>query len=345
MLRDPALVAGLFYMLQEGEQFLSHGQEALKSPEREAFPKVAVVLLHYGLMGNGGEATQYTEQCLGSVETIDYPNFEIVVLDAGSTDGFSEKYKEGFSDAFPRLPKTTLLRFEENVGCAQGYNMAVEYAIKEGAEYLFLLNNDTIVLNSDILANLVDVVVRFPEVVAVGPKIYYWKEQEEEPEIIQFIGGRFAYRIVGTGQEDRGQFDEERAVDFLSGAAMLVRADVIKRIGLFDPRFFVYLEEFDFAARAKVAGYKCIFSPGGQVRHKGRHSIDKRYKPPYVEGSARNYMLLIRKHSGKQKAQFIIRATTVIGKSIFGIIAKEKNPRRLKNLAKSMCDGWRLELE
>ena len=61
MLRDPALVAGLFYMLQEGEQFLSHGQEALKSPEQEAFPKVAVVLLHYGLMGNGGEATQYTE--------------------------------------------------------------------------------------------------------------------------------------------------------------------------------------------------------------------------------------------------------------------------------------------
>ncbi|MBI4999288.1 glycosyltransferase family 2 protein [Candidatus Gottesmanbacteria bacterium] len=128
-------------------------------------------------------------------------------------------------------------------------------------------------------------------------------------------------------------------VDFLSGAAMFIRTDVIKQIGLFDPRFFVYLEELDFAARAKKAGYNCIYSPAGQVRHKGRHSIDKRYKPPYVEGSARNYMLLIRKHSGKQKVQFMIRATTVIGKSIVGIIAKEKNPRQLINLIKSMRKG------
>lgn len=335
-------------MLQEREQSLSRSQETLRSPEQEVFPKVAVVLLHHGLAENGGEAIQYTEKCLGSVTKIDYPNFEVVVLDAGSTDGFSKRYEEGFSDAFPQLSKTTLLHLEENVGCARGYNMAVEHAIKGGAEYLFLLNNDTTILTRDTLSNLVAVAERSPKAVAVGPKIYHWKEQEEGPEIIQFIGGRFAYRIIGTGKEDRGQFDEERVVDFLSGAAMLVRAEVIKEIGLYDPRFFVYFEELDFAARAKKSGYQCIYSPGGQVRHKGRHSIDRRFKSPYVEKSTQNSILLCDKHSGKQKAQFAARALTVIGHSIFGIITREKRPDQLEKLAESICDirgwGWRLGL-
>lgn len=84
------------------------------------------------------------------------------------------------------------------------------------------------------------------------------------------------------------------------------------------------------------------FSPGGQVRHKGRYRIERRFKSPCVERSARNYMLLLREHSGRQHAQFIIRAITIIGKSIVGIIAVERDFRQLKKLARSICEGWRL---
>lgn len=311
----------------------------ITSPEFERTPRVAVVLLHHGLVGNGGESLKYTEQCLHSLESIIYPNFEIVILDSGSTDDFSKRYKEAFSTAFPKLPKVTLLHLEENVGCAEGYNIAAEHAIKEGAEYLFLLNNDVVVLDGDILSNLVKVAERSPQVAAVGPKIYYW--EEEEPEVLQFVGGRFHYRVIGAGQIDKGQFNREMVVDFLSGAAMLVRADVIREVGLFDPRFFIYLEELDFAARAKSAGYEFIYTPDARVRHKGRHSIDGRYEPPYVDQSARNYAYLIKKHEGDQRLKFLIRGALVVGKSSLGILFIKKRPKELKRLIKAVKEGWK----
>lgn len=316
--------------------------EGIKSPELEKTPKVGVVLLHYGLAENGGESLMYTEQCLHSLESIIYHNFEVVILDAGSTDDFSAKYKEGFSNTFPKLPKVTLLRFKENVGCAEGYNIAAEHAIKEGAEYLFLLNNDTVILDGNIISNLVEIAQRFPDVAGVGPKIYYWKAKEEEKNVFQFVGGRFAYRVLGAGQPDEGQFEEERFIDFLSGAAMLVKADVIKELGLFDPRFFIYIEELDFAARAKKKGYKFVYSPTGRVMHRGRHSIDKRFEEPYVTQSARNLVLLMRKHAGKQRLKFGLRAVSVVGKSACGIIVKEKSPRRLKRLVQAIIEGTKI---
>lgn len=316
-------------------------REIVESPEFERSPRVAVVLLHYGLAENGGESLMYTEQCLHSLESITYSNFEVVILDAGSTDDFSEKYKEELSNAFPKLPKVTLLHLEENVGCAEGYNIAAEHAMKEGGEYLFLLNNDVVILDSDILSKLVKVAERSPQIAAVGPKIYYWQE-EEKPEVFQFVGGRFHSRVIGAGQLDKGQFNEEMAVDFLSGAAMLVRADVFKEIGLFDPRFFTYLEELDFAARAKKAGYEFIYTPDARIRHKGRHSIEQRYKPPYAIRSARNYAYLVRKHEGSQRLKFLVRGALVVGKSSLGILFVEKSPKELKELIKAIEEGWKI---
>lgn len=313
----------------------------VKSPELEKTPKVGVVLLHYGLAENGGESLIYTERCLHSLESITYPNFEVVILDSGSTDDFSERYKEAFSTAFPKLPKVTLLHLKENVGCAEGYNIAAKHAIKEGAEYLFLLNNDVVVLDGDILSNLVKVAERSPQIAAVGPKIYYW-EEEEKPEVLQFIGGRFHCRVIGAGQIDKGQFNREMAVDFLSGAAMLVRADVIREIGLFDSRFFTYLEELDFAARAKGAGYEFIYIPDARVRHKGRHSIERRYEPPYVDQSAKNYAYLVKKHKGSQRLKFLMRGALVVGKSSFGILLIKKQPEELKRLIEAVKEGWEL---
>lgn len=160
--------------------------------------------------------------------------------------------------------------------------------------------------------------------------------------MFQFVGGRFAYRVLGAGQPDEGQFEDERFVDFLSGAAMLVKADVIKELGLFDPRFFIYTEELDFAARAKKEGYKFVYSPKGRITHRGRHSIDRRFEEPYVTQSARNLVLLMRKHTGKQRLEFGLRAVSVVGKSAFGIIVKEKSPRRLKQLAQAILEGTKV---
>lgn len=297
------------------------------------------VLLHYGRAGEDEEAIKYTKLCLSSLEKINYSDFEIVIVDSGSNDRFCDQYRSGFQEEFPDLAKTTLIRIEENVGCAEGYNIGAEQALKSGVEYVFLLNNDTVVLNSDILTNLVGVAEKFSNVAAVGPKIYYWKDRQDAPERLQFIGGKFSFRGIGIGQTDRGQFEKVIPVDFLSGAAMLVKAETIYEVGLFDSRFFIYLEELDWAARAKEAGYRFLYVPGGQVRHRGRYSIEGRLRPPYTVDSARNYMYLIKSHSGRQKAEFALRALSVIGKSVFGSLVVNRDFASFNEIVKGVYDG------
>lgn len=301
--------------------------------------KIVAVLLHYGRAGEDEEAIKYTKLCLSSLEKIAYSDFEIVIVDSGSTDGFYSQYRSGFQEEFPDLKKTTLIRIEENVGCAEGYNVGVERALKNGAEYIFLLNNDTVVLNSDILTNLVGTMEEFPGVAAVGPKVYYWEDRQDTPERFQFIGGKFSFRGIGVGRIDRGQFEKVIPVDFLSGAAMLMKAEAIYEVGLFDPRFFIYLEELDWAARAKEAGYRFLYVPGGQVRHRGRYSIKRRFNPPYIVDGARNYMYLIKSHSGRQRAEFALRALSVIGKSVFGSLVVNRDFASFNEIVKGIYDG------
>jgi GT2 family glycosyltransferase len=106
----------------------------------------------------------------------------------------------------------------------------------------------------------------------------------------------FAATDTGRGQVDRGQFNTLREVDYVFGAAMLIRRSVFERIGLFDERFFLYLEDLDFCLRAQSAGFSLLFVPDAHVWHSG--SASTAHNP-----AARNYHLVkstvgfLRKHT------------------------------------------------
>jgi GT2 family glycosyltransferase len=217
-------------------------------------PRVAVIVLNW----NGRDDTL---ACLESLRQLDYPNYEVVVVDNGSSDGSVEAVRAAFVDV-------TVLEVGENLGFAEGNNVGLRHALTHGADYVLLLNNDTEV-SPDCISLLVGAVEATPQAGVAGPTIYYFDRRE----IIWSAGGAIDWRrgdshMMGLDELDKGQYDAIREVDFVTGCALLIRRDVIEDVGMLDTRFFMYYEETEWCVRAARARYKILHVPQAHVWHK-----------------------------------------------------------------------------
>ncbi|RMH70593.1 MAG: glycosyltransferase family 2 protein [Gemmatimonadetes bacterium] len=200
-------------------------------------------------------------ECLQTVFQLDYPNVEVMIVDNASTDHSRQYVTEHF-------PQVIWIQNQENLRFAEGNNVGIRYALEHGADYIFLLNNDTTIA-PEALTELVQVLKSDPTIGVAGPKIYY----ADEPDRLWFAGGRtnliwghFWHR--GIRQRDHGQFDQIEPVDFITGCAMLVRASVIQTVGLMDPHYFIYGEDVDWCLRMRQHGFQCVYVPSATVWHK-----------------------------------------------------------------------------
>lgn len=218
-------------------------------------PKVAVVVLNW----NGEEVIQ---DCLRSLSSVDYPDFEVILVDNGSSDSSVERGIEEF-------PSLAIIENRENLGFSEGNNVGLERATQIGAKYALLLNNDTVV-SEDFLSLLVSAAQSDPGIAVVGPTICY----HESPNLIWSAGGlidwgRGQTSMIGLNEEDRGQFGNvPRPVDFVTGCALLVAMDVVDQVGGLDPRFFAYFEEVEWCVRMTRAGKKVLHVPKSKIWHK-----------------------------------------------------------------------------
>jgi len=217
-------------------------------------PRVLGVVLNY----NGREITL---QSVASLLAMDYPAFELVVVDNGSTDGSHEAVGE-------RFPQVRRLRTEQNLGISGGLNLGLRLGIAEGFDYLLAMNND-IEVAPDLLAELVRVAERSPRIGVVGPKCFFYYGDRDR---IWSAGGvlRFRESVTGErglGEPDRGQYDREEAVDYVNGVAMLIRREALVAVGLWDPVYRVGVEDADFCVRAKRAGWQCWYAPRARLWH------------------------------------------------------------------------------
>lgn len=218
-------------------------------------PRVVIILLSY----NHSELTQ---ACLDSLLKIDYPAYEILVVDNGSTDGAAEEIRG-------RYPQVGFIQNETNLGFVGGNNIGLRYAQSVEADYALLLNNDTEVA-ADFLSRLVSAAEADASVGVAGPTIYYY----DRPNVVWSAGGaidwrRGSTRMVGLDETDRGQFGMEvRPMDFVTGCALLVKMAAVKQAGTLDERFFAYYEETEWCVRIARAGYKIVHVPLSKVWHK-----------------------------------------------------------------------------
>jgi GT2 family glycosyltransferase len=218
-------------------------------------PLVYCILLNW----NGRDLLLET---LDSVTKLNYPNFRIVVVDNGSTDGSQDAVKK----AYPHL---TLIENGANLGFGGGNNVGMEYALKCGAEWIILLNSD-IAVDSNMLSDLMNVAVTDNNIGVLSPKIYYF----DKKNLLWYAGGAINYwsGIVshrGLREEDAGQFDNIANTDYISGCAMLIRRSVLENVGMFDPVYFpAYSEDADLSTRIKRAGYRLVYVPQAKLWHK-----------------------------------------------------------------------------
>lgn len=217
-------------------------------------PQVAIIVLNW----NGGEDTL---ACLESLRQLDYPDYEIVVVDNGSTDSSAQVIRDAF-------PNVMMLETGKNLGFAGGNNVGLRYALAGSADYVLLLNNDTEVA-SDFISVLVCAVEATPHAGVAGPTIYYF----DRPTTIWSAGGTIDWRrgdthMMALNEVDEGQYDVVREVDFVTGCALLARREVVDQVGLFDSRFFMYYEEAEWCVRVARAGFKILHVPQARIWHK-----------------------------------------------------------------------------
>lgn len=231
--------------------------------------KIAIVVINY----NG---CQNTLDCLDSLRILETANFEIelVVVENGSEDGSVQ--------ALANLKDIELVSSQTNLGFAGGANLGIKHAIKRNANHVLILNNDTIA-DKFLIKNMISS-AKFGQI--ISPKIYFapgfefHKERYKKHElgkIIWYAGAMIDWQNIigvhmGVDEVDKGQFAKRRQIDLATGACMLVSAEVFEKIGYFDEKYFLYLEDMDFSTRAKRAGFKIIFEPKAILWHKNAAS-------------------------------------------------------------------------
>ncbi len=249
-------------------------------------PKVSIVVLNW----NG---LQDTLDCLESLKAVDYKSFDIILVDNGSNDGSAGKFKE----IARQNSKINLILKPKNLGFSGGANVGIRKALEQKADYVLLLNNDTRV-NPSFLTHLVRVALSDPNIGILGPKVYY----EGQDRVLYCAGSRVIKALGqpllrGLGQVDRGQFDRQEPVGFISGCCLLIKKEVIEKIGLLDESFFAFFEDLDWNIRAQQSGYQSVYVPSSIIWHKGSSSIGLK-SPAYYFLHARNRILFAKKHSG-----------------------------------------------
>ncbi|MDN3507044.1 MAG: glycosyltransferase family 2 protein [Simkaniaceae bacterium] len=271
--------------------------------------KVGVIVLNW----NGREDTS---QCLLSLQELTSP-VEVYLVDNGSTDGSLELFKKDF-------PHFRLIENGFNLGYAGGNNVGIELALKEGCEFIFILNNDTVVDVGIIEAFLES--FKRESVGILGARIY----RMDDPKRLDHIGGlwngrKMDFDYVGYKAKDE---DIPGELDYVCGAAIMVRREVFEKVGLFDPRFFLFWEEADFCMRARKAGFLVEHCRSAKVWHKISASFTGG-KPHAAYFLWRNRLLWIeRNFSGRKK--FIYFARLLGGK--YPVFFFSKQLRRLQAL-------------
>jgi hypothetical protein len=244
-------------------------------------PLVYVIILNY----NGA---QITLDCVRSVPNLDYPNFRVLVVDNASKDDSGVVLAEGIRAIDDS--RIELLLNERNEGYAGGNNRGIDKALAAGAEYILALNNDIIAVPGS-LAPLVDAMERDRTIGVCGCPIVNFG-YESDPNLGQGIS---LYTGITSHWPHGRDTCQAVDVDYICGAAIMFRAEMLRQIGMFDARFFLLCEDSDICFRARKSGYRVCFVPGPGVRHHMSQTMS-RHRPLTTFVATRNKVWFIRRH-------------------------------------------------
>ena len=223
-------------------------------------PDISIITINY----NGLEETcqlieslqQHPQDC----------SYELIVVDNGSIQDESLFLQK-------KYPEVHIIRSEQNVGFSGGNNLGIQAATGKS---IFLLNNDTLITGND-LKYLYERLYSSPNIGGVSPKIKF----AFPPQHIQFAGftplSKYTLRnrAIGYNEADEGQFDAPQETNCLHGAAMMIKREVIERVGRMPEIYFLYYEEMDWCTQISRQGYQLWYEPHCTIYHKSSRSTGK----------------------------------------------------------------------
>jgi GT2 family glycosyltransferase len=290
-----------------------------------AEPLISIITLNYN-------QPAVTCEFLESTRQLNYSNYEILVCDMASSMDPTGIINAG------NYPKTKVLRSNKNLGFAGGNNWGMRRA---KGDFVFIVNNDT-EITPDLLHALLQPFYNDGTIGVTSPKIKFFYQ----PSIIQYAGfnpmNHFTGRTstIGEMEPDNGQHDTPGQTSGAHGCAMMVKKEVIDKVGMFPEKFFLYYEEWDWSARIRKAGYKIWYTANATIYHKESMSVGKK-NPMKVFYHTRNRILYMRRNTKwyQQLVFFLFFLVFVIPRYVVGYLRKGEYDQ-LKNFFKGAV--WNL---
>ncbi|MHA7130737.1 glycosyltransferase family 2 protein [Algoriphagus namhaensis] len=249
--------------------------------------RVAIILVNW----NG---LDFTQACLDSLRKVDFPNFQVFVVDNASQNKEAEVLKSAFSEI-------ELIQSRKNRGFTGGNNLGIQAALDQGFSHVLLLNNDTLV-EPDFLKKMMDTMQSAPKLGVVQPMICFLHDHGR----IWSAGGRWKAwlgRAVTLGDRTK-LLDyklETSKLDWATGCALLISKEALEAVGPLDDNFFAYFEDVDWSLRIRKAGFEIALCAAAKIYHEAGASSKKPGKegvlsPRVFYFHSRNQFYLIRKH-------------------------------------------------
>lgn len=261
--------------------------KAYRNSQNQANATIAI--LNY----NGVE---YLEAYLSDVEFSTKDRVDVLLIDNNSNDESVEYVKEWH-------PGVAVKKLDENHGFAGGYNLGLKQV---DTPYTVILNSD-VKVTENWIDPLIKILDSNPGIGCIQPKI----KSIESPTHFEYAGGAGGYldkwgypfcrgRIFDTVEKDEGQYDDEQDIFWASGAAMIIRTNLFKKIGGFDKSFFAHMEEIDLCWRIKRAGFRIVYSPKATVYHLGGGTMPYQSSRKIFLNFRNNLALLLKNEKGSK---------------------------------------------
>ena len=252
--------------------------------------KTAIILVNW----NG---FYHSDNCITSIFQSNATDYDIIVVDNNSEDISGSKLKE-------KYPGIILIESKHNAGFSGGNNIGLQYSVKNGYQYSFLLNNDTFV-QKDFLYELTRFMDTHSDFAVAQPKIFFADQRN-----ILWNGGSYYNKLFGItyskryGRKETKEQNRIQIVDWVTGCAFFVRNEILKQTGLLVENMFMYYEDAELSFRIKSIGYQLAFLPQSVIYHvagaSGKTSVklDEGYtSPDILYYSLRNRIWFLKKYT------------------------------------------------
>ena len=270
---------------------------------------LAIVIINW----NSYEVTKHTLQSLSKTN---YQNYDIILVDNCSTDDSGERLKKEFSSL-------VFIQSKENNGFTGGNNIGLKYVLEKEYEYVLMLNSD-VEVEPDFLGPLIDKLKSSDSIGAVQPLIYFYHDHE----LVWNAGSKYnAFLGIAStpnyNKRDVGQAlrKKQNKIDWISGCAFMLKTEVLKKSGLFQPEYFMYYEDVDLSFRIKKAGYTLAYEPSSVLYHIAGHSQKSATKKSegYISPNVHYYNIRNRIWFLKTHTKTITLPTVIIYQAISAV--------------------------